>query len=753
MAIILIFSTLYIVRAFSLYIRRAGNRFFMIRSRIFATLWLLLLLGVVTAQKMSHVASVREVTDTYFGEKVTDPYRWMENLKDPEVLAWMKAQNDYTRTTLDRIPGHQELLARVQQLNSAGAKVRSLQRAGDRFFYLKSPAGSNIPKLYVRDTLEAPERLLVDTEKISSADKHYSIDFYKASFDGRFVAYGISPSGSEDTVLHLIDSTTGRELDEQIEGLRFWEVSWRPDNRSFYYNKLNKLAPGEPPEHRFLRSRIYLHFLGTKPVADQAIFGCGVSSQISCVKTDIPDVFVTPAAPQYVFVAVNHGAQSELTGYVTAERAINGSKTPWRKVFDTEDEVTAFDVHSDDLYLLTFRDAPRYKVTRLSLADTDLSNAEVVVPPSQSVVTGISAAQDGLYVQQLDGGIGKLLRVPFKNGAKSQQITLPFDGAISELITDPHEDGAFIRLTSWTKSPRYYRYDPKVEKTFDTKLIPPSPVEFSQIESLEVKAKSADGTLIPLSIVHQRGIALDASHPTILEGYGAYGFNMDPTFDPKLLAWLERGGVYAAAHVRGGGEYGEEWHQAGMKLAKQNSISDFVACAQYLIEHKFTKPSLLSAVGGSGGGIILGGVITQRPDLFSAIVCDSCVFNMLRFETEANGLVNTPEFGSVSTPDGYKALYAMDSYVHVTDRTSYPAVMLSVGTADPRVALWQSLKMAARLQAATSSGKPVLLRVDYDSGHGGSTNTQLARFAADQYAFLFWQFGVADHLSWKDKPR
>jgi prolyl oligopeptidase len=325
-------------------------------------------------------------------------------------------------------------------------------------------------------------------------------------------------------------------------------------------------------------------------------------------------------------------------------------------------------------------------------------------------------------------------------------VKLPFYGAIQSLVTNPRESGAWLELTSWTKSPLWYSLDAKTDKLTDTALAPPSPVDYSQIESEEVKAKSADGTMVPLSIIHKRGLVLDGSHPTWLTGYGAYGINYDPYFDPTILVFLERGGVRAFAHVRGGGEYGEDWHQGGQKLTKQHTIDDFLAGGEYLIEHKYTSAAHLAGEGTSAGGITIGGAITQRPELFGAALIRVGDSDSLRSETMASGPANIPEFGTVTEADGFKALFAMDAYQHVKPNTPYPAVLLTTGVNDPRVAPWQAAKMTARLQASTSSGKPVLLRVDYDAGHGiGSTKSQRDIELADEVAFLFWQLGVTGY--------
>jgi prolyl oligopeptidase len=296
-----------------------------------------------------------------------------------------------------------------------------------------------------------------------------------------------------------------------------------------------------------------------------------------------------------------------------------------------------------------------------------------------------------------------------------------------------------FELEGWVASPRYYSYEPKTKTLVDTKLVPPSPVDFSSVTSEEVRAKSADGTLVPLSVLHTKTFAKDGSHPTFVQGYGAYGVSIEPGFGPLGLAWLERGGVAAYCHARGGGELGDGWHRDGMLSRKQHSIDDMIACAEWLVDNRYTSPANLAADGGSAGGILVGGAITQRPELFAAALIRVGVSNPLRWGL--GDRLNVPEFGSVDTKEGFDALFAMDAYSHVKPGTRYPAVLLTTGVNDPRVPPWQAAKMAARLQAATSSGKPILLRVDYDAGHGGSTAAQWIAELADEQAFLLSQLG------------
>jgi prolyl oligopeptidase len=715
-----------------------------LQAHLRCALMLSMVTAIVYAQTAPPVAPVRNVTENYFGTNLTDPYRWMEKPTDPEVVAWMKAQNDYTRAILAKIPGRDKLGDRIKALDNAGATVTSLQVWGGHYFYLKAEPGSDNRKLYVRDTMSAPERLLVDPEKMTTPDgKHYSIDYFQPSLDGSNVAYGVSPGGSENSVLHVLVTATDIVMADSIDRAQFASPAWLPDGKSFFYTRQQKMGPDAPPTALYQKLKVYRHTLGADPDAEPAIYGYQVNPKVKVEEDDFPVLQFSPAAPKYLTGLVIHGVKREYDAYVTDFSTNPGASTAWTKLVDQNDDVIGGDVNGDNVFLLSHKDASKFKVLRTSLAKPDLAHAELVVPPSDVVIVGVTAAADGLYIQDLDGGLGKLRHLAY--GGPVSNVALPFEGALPGVFTNPTEPGAWVEMTSWTHSPAWFVYDSKSSNMTDTGILPPSPVDFSQIQSEEVKAPSADGTMIPLSIIHKKGLVLDGSNPAWLEAYGAYGITIDPAFRPTWLAWLERGGVFAVSHARGGGEYGEDWHMGGKLLTKQHTIDDMIAGAKYLIEHRYTSPAHLAGEGTSAGGITIGGAITQHPEMFAAALIRVGDSDSLRSETMASGPANIPEFGTVKTPEGFKALYAMDAYQHVKNGTPYPAVMLTTGVNDPRVASWQAAKMTARLQAATSSGKPVLLRVDYDAGHGlGSTKSQRDLELADEQAFLLWQFGVAD---------
>jgi prolyl oligopeptidase len=670
----------------------------------------------------------------------------METTNNPELQSWMSSQNDYARVVLSKIPGRNALLQRIQTLSNAGTSVYQVVRGGTYYFYLRQEPGAEIAKLYVRSGLKGPERLLVDPSTLNQDGNHRAIDWFIPSPDGRYVAYGVSIGGSEESALKIVDTTTGRRLPENIDRANYGVTAWLPSSKGFFYIRLQNLPKGASDTDKYAKSQVFEHVIGNAPDGreDVAVFGYRVSAAVPVDDTvEVASLVASPVS-SFVYGTVQKNVANEFSLYVAPLNALKGALTPWRKVADETDDVTQADIHGDDIYLLTHKDASNYKVLRTSLSHPDFGHADVVVPVGRAVIKKIAVANDALYVQENEGGIGRVLRIPFEGSPKPEPVQLPYDGAIQEFVGKPDLPGILLKMSSWTKPQLWYHYDPKIGSIVDTGLRAPSPVDYSAITSTETEAQSADGAMIPLSVIHRRDIKLDGTNPTLLNGYGAYGVSQDPAFDPTRLAWLERGGIIAVAHIRGGGEYGEGWHAGGQKLTKQNTIADFIACAECLIAHGYTSPAKLAAEGGSAGGITVGGALTQRPDLFAAILDESGMSDMLRFETTPNGPSNTPEFGTVADPDGFEGLLEMSPIYHIIGGTPYPAVLLTTGVNDPRVAPWQMAKMAARLLAATSGTRPILLRVNSDAGHGSgnATKSEGNLELADQWTFLLWQFGV-----------
>jgi len=691
----------------------------------------------LTAQSGPPPTERQDVTETFFGTSVTDPYRWLENWKDGKGADWLKAQDTYTRSKLSAIPGREKFLARVREVDTTSTRVRNAQVWGGKLFYLKADPGADNVKLYVKE--EGSERLLFDPELLTKDGVHYSIDYFQPSLNGTLVALGISPGGSENSVIHVLETASGKELSDSIDRARFGAISWLPGNKSFVYNRLQKLTPDMAQTALEQRSRVYLHELGQDSDKDRFVFGWNYSPDLKIDDNDVSFALYSPVS-SYLLGVVAHGTQNEATAYFISIDQLQAKTIAWKKLFDVDDAVTNFTAYKDDLYLLTHKHKPRYEITRTSLKNPDVSHAPVVVPASEVVIQEIDAATDALYIRDLDGGIDRMRRLRFDG--KIEPVPAGEGQSAAEISVTPTEPGALMHAVSWTTSPKWLKYDPKTKAVTDTAIQPPIPTDTSGYVAEEVKARSADGTMIPLSIIHSKNFVRDGNHPTHLIGYGSYGISMDAYFDPVWIAWLERGGVIAFAHVRGGGEYGEEWYRAGYKLTKQHTIDDFIAGAQYLIENKYTGARSLSGEGTSAGGILIGGAITQRPDLFAGALIRVGCSNALRMEFTPNGPPNIAEFGSVTDADGFKGLYAMDAYQHVKDGVAYPGVLLTAGINDPRVDPMQPAKMTARLQAASSSKRPVLLRVDYDAGHGmGSTRNQHDLEFADEMSFLLWQFG------------
>lgn len=690
------------------------------------------------------VAAVKPVTDTYFGTTVTDPYRYMEDLSLPEVQQWAKAQSDATRAALDAIPARATLLKRIEQLEaSVQARVTSIKLLpGELYFYEKRGAADNQFKLFVRRGLRGAERLLVDPDAQTKATgEPHAISFYQPSDSGRYVAYGMSSGGSEEASIHVIDVASGKELITPIDRAHYSEANWAPDDSGFYFFRQRVLPKGTPESEKYQYQTAYFHRLkGDQP--DRVILEAGVSKDIAIAPAEFPNVVPVVGTP-YVIAIPGNGVQREFALYVTTQADMGKPRPAWRRLFSPQDDITGFAIHGDDLYLLSHQDALRFKVLRTSVTRPDLAHAEVVVAPGREVITSIAAAKDALYVQARDGTVGKLYRVAYQAGAKPVPVALPREGSLEVASIDPRLPGAVISMGSWTRDFGYYALDARTGRFVDTGLQTVGP--FGAPDNLvakEVSVKAADGVDVPLSLVYPKDLKLDGSNPTLLYGYGSYGVTDDPFFVPRYLAWYEMGGVRATCHVRGGGAYGEEWHLAGKLATKPNTWKDFIACGEYLVKQGYTTPARLAIHGGSAGGILVGRAMTERPDLFAVAVPEVGVLDVLRAETSANGVPNIPEFGSTRNEKQFPAMLEMDTLSHVKDGVRYPATLLIHGINDPRVPPWNSLKMAARLQAATASGKPVLLRLDYAGGHGmGSTKSQRQEQYADLWTFMLWQFG------------
>ena len=679
------------------------------------------------------VARVDIVREERFGVVLADPYRWMEDADGDEMREWLSGQAAYASSVLAGLPGRDGLLARVTELTAGASGKSAFQLAGDRVFFLRE-AGEGSPALMADDG-----RVLLDPAALPGSE-HSSVDWFVPSPDGRLVACGISQGGSERSTLRVIDADSGELLPDAVPGTFLAAVSWVPGRDALVCHRYLVPPPGMEPRQRRHDSRACLHRLGTAAADDLVVLARGLNARVAITPIDRP-LMLTPSGSDWMVAIISHSSlgraiaeeMSDSTLYVAPRDGLaDPPACPWQRVAGPADGVTALAVHGDNLYLVT----PRSEVVRVPLAAPDLAKATVVLAGGERTVAGIRVMGDRLLVHERVAGISRIREVPLAGGTV-REVPLPVEGAIEEWTTHPDRSEAFITINSWTQSSRVYRYDGSAGTVTDTGWLPPAAADFSDIVASDLRAPARDGTLIPLRVVHRKGLALDGANPAILSGYGSYGHVSAQLFVPEMLAWYERGGVYAYAGLRGGGEYGREWHEAGRGPRKENTITDFIDCAEYLIKLGYTSTQRLAGEGGSAGGIPTGGALVRRPDLWGAMIMQVPSTNSTRFEFSENGPVNVPEMGSVSTESGLRDLLITDSYLRVRDGTRYPAVLLTAGLNDPRVVVWQPAKMAARLQAATASGRPVLLRIDPHAGHGyGSTQAQRTELTADILAFL-----------------
>lgn len=691
-------------------------------------------------------APVRPVTTEYFGVKVTDPYRYMENLKNPSVRRWIERQGSYSRAVLDKIPGRAKLLKEVRALDeSEPARLSQvMQLPNGSLFYLKEWAKQNAYVLYRRDGFSGKESPLVDPQAFSnSGAEPASITFFSPSLNGQYVAFGISHGGTENTTIHVVSAQTGQSLPDAIPGVRFPVAAWLPDGHSFLYNRLAAPVAGAPATAKYERSRVYLHELGDDPSKDIPVFGAGVVPGIDIPADDIPWADTAPGS-DYVVAAAEHGVGPSLLLYAARLSAVGTPKARWVRIGGKEIHILDYSLRGDDLYLLVAgRSGPA--VARVSLRRPGVSHWGLMLQlGADAGVTGMEAASDALYLTELRAGSISLVRVPYSAKQEIMREDLPFKGSVHLFPQDPRVPGALLMLSSWTRAPSIYRFEPKGSRVVHTDLWPAGPYDDPKdVVAVKATALGSDGALVPLTILYKKGVERDGTHPALLMGYGSYSILLSPVFSPLWRVWLDRGGVLAFAHVRGGGEYGSLWRFEGLKVGLANRYHDFITCAQYLVDQGYTSPEHLAGMSGSAGAILVGGAITERPDLFRAVVIESGLLDLLRFQNTANGVMNVPEFGSTKTLEGFEDLYSVSSYDHLRPHVKYPAVLLEVGMNDPRVDPWQSAKMAARLQADSTSGLPVLLRVDNEAGHAlASTAQQKRELFTDEISFLFWQLGV-----------
>lgn len=745
---------------------------------------------------------VDAVVESYHGEIVADPYRWLEGTDSPSTRGWFEAQNAHARALLDALPGRAALRGEIATLLAANANVHDVRRGGDRVFALRREAGEQSFRLMVRTGVDGPERVAVDPARWRTSAEAAAIDYYAPSPNGKLVAVAVSLGGSESATLHVIDVDSGGEVGAPVPRADFGFAAWRFDSAVLWYLQARETAPDADPADKYRDGAVWMREVGRSPrsslrepppegaprpgggpagaggqesAGDVQVFGRTVGAGLPIGPDDTPKLVVSPVS-SWALGVVEHGVAREITVYAAPLSSVRGPETPWRKIVDRAQGVEDVDLRGEWLYLRTREGAPRYRLLRWSLKSPGAYRAdaaEVVLPESDAILAGFGVAKDALYIHERDVGVARLARLEFNvklaksapprrvrgkpapaalpkhaGVARATAIKLPFAGAITDLVVDPLHAGALVGLEGWTEPPGYFVVAPATGALARTPILPRSPVSLGDLAVTQVRVASHDGVLVPLTIVAPRTSARNATASVIVEAYGAYGYAMEPAFRPSLKAWFDRGGVYAVAHVRGGGEYGRDWHLAGQKANKPNTWLDLVACADYLAKARYASPGRIAIRGGSAGGLAVINAMAARPALFRAVVSEVGFHDAIRGELAATGPANVEEFGSVATPEGFRALAAMSAYANAADGVAYPAVLFTAGYNDPRVLPWDPGKMAARLQAIAAapggSGQPVLLRTDFAGGHGlDATLDQLVEETTDILAFLLWQTGAA----------
>jgi prolyl oligopeptidase len=690
-------------------------------------------------------AEPEPIAEMFHGTRVIDNYRWLENSSSPETQKWVEGEMAYTRSLLDPLPGRFFIHKRLTELLSIGS-VDPPQLAGKHYFYTKREGMQNQPVLYVRDALAGQDRVLVDVNA-ASKDGTLALDWFEPSEGGRYVAYGTSASGSEMSTLHVIETRTGTILPDTIERTRAASIAWTKDNHGFYYTRYPK--KGEVPAGQEVYNRhVYYHELGDDVDHDDPIFGEGRDPE------DWPDVKMSDDG-HWLLINVSEGwTKSEL--YL---KDLQKNTAPER-VTTGKEFLYAGEVYKGKLYITTNEDAPRSRVFVTNAGDFERGDWKELIPQSDAILNGVSVCGGKLFAQYEQNATSQL-KIFDLDGKKLADIALPEIGSVFATTGRFDHDEAFFGFQSFTTPPTIYRVElAPIHLAGDnsgTALGQTSiwaRVDAPSINPLDYVVrqewfKSKDGTRVPMFVVYRKGLQKNGHNPTLLTGYGGFDVSLTPEFDPDNFIWLEHGGIYAVANLRGGAEFGEDWHRAGMLDKKQNVFDDMIAAAEHLIAEKYTDKSHLAIQGGSNGGLLMGAMITQRPDLFRAVVCQVPLLDMLHYQDFQIAKLWIPEYGSSENPDQFKWLYAYSPYHHVKQGAEYPAVLFMTADTDTRVDPMHAKKMTALMQAWAKTGqsktRPILLRIESKAGHGaGKPVTKQIEEFTDIYSFLFWQLGVKE---------
>jgi len=671
------------------------------------------------------------VEDSIQGRTIVDNYRWLEDSKSPETQAWVGQELAYTRGMLDVLAGRDKIEKRLEQLLTIGS-IGVPQFGGKYYFYTRREGMQNQPVLYVRESLEGKDRVLVDANQLA-ADGTIALDWWFPCDDGKYVAYGTSPSGSEISTLHVIETATGKLLPDTIDRTRATSIAWKPDNSGFYYTRYPKKGDVAAGQEMYNR-HVFYHALSSDPAKDTLIFGEGLNPEWW------PNLNLSEDG-RWLLIDVSQGwTKTEL--YLADQKA---GTLPVR-ITEGKEALYSGDFLNGKIYITTNEDAPRYRVLVTDAANPGRQNWKEIIPQTEAVLKGAGVFGRKLFAQY-EHNASSQLKLFDLGGKKLEDIALPTIGSVFGSGGKWNRNEIFFGFQSFTVPPSIYRFTlGEHNRSLWAKVDAPS-IDPSAYEVQQEWCHSKDGTRVPMFIVHKKGLVKDGHNPTLLTGYGGFNVSLTPSFSRSTYLWLEHGGVYAVANLRGGAEFGEDWHRAGMLEKKQNVFDDFVAAAEYLIAEKYTDDDHLAIQGGSNGGLLMGAMITQRPELFRAVVCAVPLLDMLRYQNFQIAKLWIPEYGSSEDPKQFEWLYAYSPYHHVKPGAEYPAILFMTADTDTRVDPMHAKKMAALMQAEAKNGnsheRPILLRIESKAGHGaGKPVSKQIEEGTDVYSFLFWQLGV-----------
>ncbi len=685
-----------------------------------------------TSASIPPETKIEPVEEEFFGEKIVDPYRWLENAGDPNVEEWIERQHSYTEQTLSRFQQRNELKNIIAELLKKEREGVPVPR-GDYYFRMMQRSDQDQPQLMVRKKTEDRERVLFDPNPLTE-DSTTSIDWWYASRTGLYLAFGLSEKGSEKSDLHLMNVDTGHIYeDETIPGARHSVVSWDPDDSGFYYTKHPK--PGTVPEQdEYYYQKVYYHKLGTDPEDDELIFGEGIA------KNDIP-IVIQSNTGEYLLGLIFIPSENRSEVFVKK----TDSDESFKPVITGEDAVFQGEIFNKDLYLLTNLDAPNYRIIRIDLTRNDFSPefwTEILPENEKTIIKGFSIIGSKLFVTFLENACS-VLKAYTLDGKFLRKISPGEFGSIHSLNGRTDGDEAFFGFQSFHIPPTAYRID---MNDWSLTLLFRRDPKFDP-ESFEVKQvwyPSKDGTPISMFLGHRKDIELDGENPAILTGYGGFNISLTPAYNEVNLFWMNIGGVFAVPNLRGGSEYGESWHKAGMLGNKQNVFDDYIAAAEWLIENQYTRPEKLAARGGSNGGLLVGAAMTQRPELFRVVICSVPVLDMLRYHKYSVARYWIGEYGDPENPEHFKWLIKYSPYHNVTPNAHYPATFIDTADSDMRVDTMHAKKMTAKLQQANVSKYPIIFKLQRRAGHGLTAPiSKRIEDYADSFAFIFHELGIS----------